>query len=157
MNDEERMPEEGIVAVPERKMIPLDQIDPNPWQPRKIFDEEELSNLVTCSEATDQVVTVGVYRYKDRYIVFDGERRVRAARKLGWKTIRADIHGVLTTFDPCDQTVLEMLEKADIANNQRSDITTMEKSRYIDFVFKNGVNEILESLNFLRFRVAPCP
>jgi ParB/RepB/Spo0J family partition protein len=123
----------------DRKSIPLDQIDPNPYQPRTIFDEEELSNLTTSSEATDQVVTIGVYQYKDRYIVFDGERRVRAARKLGWDTIRADVHGALTTLDPLDSIVLEMLEKADIANNQRSDITTMEKSRSRDFLFTQGV------------------
>jgi len=122
----------------DERMIPLDKIDFNPFQARTSFDEDRLNELVASMEANGQLVAVGVYQHKDRYIVYDGDRRVKAARSLGWSDIRAEIHGILETLDGFDSAVLEMREKADQANEQRDDITPMDRARSRAKLFEDG-------------------
>ena len=129
----------------ERKMIPLDKVVFNPYQPRTIFDEEEIANLAISLEANTQLTPLGVYQYEDIYIVHDGDRRVRAARKLGWKEIRAEIYGVLKSLDQKDPMIIEMREKADQANNQRVGITRMERARSRLALFDDSIDKYKEA------------
>ena len=98
--------------------IPLEQIEPNPFQPRVSFDEAELQELATSIEALDVVQPLTVRRLgQDRYQLISGERRLRASRLAGL----ADVPAYVRTAD--DQGMLEM---AIVENVQRSDLNPIE-------------------------------
>jgi ParB family chromosome partitioning protein len=72
--------------------IPVDAVSPNPRQPRSVFDEEALAELV------DSIKEVGLLQpvvvrptAKDRYELVMGERRLRAVKAAGLATIPAII------------------------------------------------------------------
>src|SRR5512144_693169 len=73
------------------KDIPLDQIKSNPFQPRKSFKPEELKELQESLHASGllQPVTLRPAAGGKGYELIAGERRLRAAAGLGWKTIPA--------------------------------------------------------------------
>ena len=79
------------VATPEtekvlegEKIVLLDpqDIDPNPFQNRRDFDEEAIESLSHSIAANGQNQTIGVRRFRNRYQIIFGERRWRAIRKL---------------------------------------------------------------------------
>jgi ParB family transcriptional regulator, chromosome partitioning protein len=103
------------------KSIPVSQIGPNPFQPRKEFPPEELSELQDSLSTSGllQPVTVRRRRGKDGFELIAGERRLRAASKLGWKEIPA----IIKEID--DRTILTL---ALIENLQRSDLNPVEEA-----------------------------
>ncbi|MDG6999246.1 MAG: ParB/RepB/Spo0J family partition protein [Nitrososphaerota archaeon] len=73
--------------------IPLSLIDNNPLNPRLVYDEAEIVKL-SVSLATSGLLSPIMVRKKaeeKRYELVFGHRRVRAAKQLGWKSIRAEI------------------------------------------------------------------
>lgn len=104
--------------------VPMDlavsAIDPNPYQPRKDFDEAPLQELMQ-SIASNGIIQPLVVRPKPggRYELVAGERRLRAAEALGLATIPAVIRDV-----PEER----MLELALIENIQREDLNPIEKA-----------------------------
>ncbi len=102
------------------KTIPVSQIVPNPFQPRKEFRAEELSELQESLNASGllQPITVRRRPGKDGFELIAGERRLRAAAKLGWKEIPA----IIKEID--DKTILTL---ALIENLQRSDLNPVEE------------------------------
>lgn len=103
------------------KEIPIDQIRSNPFQPRKTFRPEELNELKESllSSGLLQPVTVRSARTGKGYELIAGERRLRAATSLGWKTIPAVVKELN------DQ---ELLTLALIENLQRSDLNPIEEA-----------------------------
>jgi ParB family chromosome partitioning protein len=98
--------------------IPIDQIRPNPYQPRRVFDED------TLRELADSIRQVGVLQPiivkkegVDQYILIAGERRLRAAQIAGLERIPAIVR------TPSEQ---QMLEMALIENLQREDINPID-------------------------------
>ena len=62
--------------------IEIDLIKPSPYQPRLIFDVDELKEEIE----RDGLLSDLVVRKRDKtYELIDGERRLRALKKLGWK------------------------------------------------------------------------
>lgn len=102
------------------KSIPVSQIVPNPFQPRKEFRPEELSELQESLNASGllQPITVRRRPGKDGFELIAGERRLRAASKLGWKEIPAIIK------DIDDKAILTL---ALIENLQRTDLNPVEE------------------------------
>jgi ParB family chromosome partitioning protein len=102
------------------KSIPVSQIVPNPFQPRKEFGAEELSELQESLGASGllQPVTVRRRPGRDGFELIAGERRLRAASKLGWKEIPA----IIKEID--DKTILTL---ALIENLQRADLNPVEE------------------------------
>ncbi len=97
--------------------IPVSRIDPNPDQPRRVFDPvklEELANSITRSGLLQPIV---VRRAGDRYQLIVGERRWRASRQAGLDSIPA----VVADVDPA-----ERLELAIVENVQRHDLNPIE-------------------------------
>jgi ParB family chromosome partitioning protein len=91
--------------------LDLDQIDDNPDQPRKIFDEASIATLAASIERRGLLQPVLVQKKDDgRYMRVAGERRYRAHRLLGRQTIFATI----TSGDPAEIALLENLERADL-------------------------------------------
>jgi ParB family chromosome partitioning protein len=102
------------------KSIPITQIVRNPFQPRHEFKTEELSELEESLRASGllQPVTVRRRPGKDGFELVAGERRLRAAAKLGWKEIPAIIK------DLDDKTLLTL---ALVENLQRTDLNPIEE------------------------------
>ncbi len=99
-------------------MIPLSQIEVNPFQPRKEFDEEALQELANSIKVHGLIQPLTVRRLsEDSYQLISGERRLRAARLAGLEEVPAYIR--LAN----DQ---EMLEMALVENIQREDLNAIE-------------------------------
>jgi len=102
------------------KSIPIGQIGRNPFQPRREFNSEELAELQESLSSSGllQPITVRRRPGKDGFELIAGERRLRAAMKLGWKEIPAIIK------DIDDKTVLTL---ALVENLQRTDLNPIEE------------------------------
>jgi ParB family chromosome partitioning protein len=99
--------------------LPVDQIDNNPFQPRRQFNQEEIESLAESLKEHEQLQPVLVRRMGDRYQLISGERRLRAARHAGFTKIRAEIR------QADDRLVAEL---AIIENLQRKDLNPIEKA-----------------------------
>lgn len=98
--------------------VPVDQIDPNPKQPRRDFDEQALQELADSIALHDIVQPITVARLANgRYMLIAGERRWRASRMAGIR----DIPAYIRTAD--DQGLLEM---ALLENLQRENLNAIE-------------------------------
>jgi ParB family chromosome partitioning protein len=102
------------------KSIPVSQIVRNPFQPRKEFRADELSELQESLSGSGllQPITVRRRPGKDGFELIAGERRLRAATKLGWKEIPA----IIKEID--DKAILTL---ALIENLQRTDLNPIEE------------------------------
>jgi ParB family chromosome partitioning protein len=102
------------------KLVPITQIAPNPFQPRTDFKPDELEELEQSLKATGllQPITVRRRPGRDGFELIAGERRLRAATKLGWKEIPA----VIKDLD--DKTTLTL---AMVENLQRADLNPIEE------------------------------
>lgn len=119
-------------------MIPVDNIIPNPMQPRQEIPEEELVTLAANISQVGLINPIAVVE-PDRdglYVIVDGERRWRAHKLLGWKEIKADIQSI-SILDDNDQ---KLLLQAVSANVHRSDMTIVEEAKAIQKMQENGMN-----------------
>lgn len=105
------------------KVVSITQLKPNPFQPRKVFDAQELEDL-TNSIKEKGILQPLVVRpapgQKDAYQIIAGERRWRAAQ-------RAQLHEVPVLIR--EMTDAEALEIAVIENVQRADLNAIEEAR----------------------------
>ena len=98
--------------------IPVDLIEPNPYQPRMSFDQEALEELADSIRTLGLIQPITVRRKSDsRYQIISGERRFSACRLAGLDMIPAYIR------DTNDQGMLEM---AIVENIQREDLDPIE-------------------------------
>ncbi|MCT1829575.1 ParB/RepB/Spo0J family partition protein [Brevibacterium luteolum] len=103
-------------------LIPLEQISPNPRQPRQVFDEDALDELVHSIREVgvlQPVVVRLVDEKKPSYELIMGERRFRASELAGTTTIPAIIRAVEDT---------ELLRDALLENLHRSDLNPLEEA-----------------------------
>lgn len=116
------------VVVNEPKEIDIGLIDRNPDQPRKIFEETALQELADSIKNHGVIQPIIVKENEGRYVIIAGERRWRASRLAGIKTI------------PCvvkNYTEREISEIAIIENLQREDLNPIESAKAI----KNLINQ----------------
>ena len=105
--------------------IPIDHLRPNPHQPRQIFDDESLSELTASINRHGVLQPLLVSEDgSDRYLLITGERRWRAARRAGLRTVPAVIRERLEDSD--------QLELALVENIQRQDLTPLEEAHALD-------------------------
>ena len=98
--------------------IPVDLIEPNPYQPRMSFDQEALEELAESIRSLGLIQPITVRRKTDgRYQIISGERRFRACRLAGLDMVPAYIR------DTNDQGMLEM---AIVENIQRENLDPIE-------------------------------
>jgi len=98
--------------------VPLDLVDANPYQPRKVFNEESLQELAESIKQHGILEPVLLRKNAGRYQIVSGERRVRAAKIAGFTEIGARVFDLLS-----DKT---MAEWAIIENIQREDLDPIE-------------------------------
>ncbi len=99
--------------------LPLDSIDENPYQPRTQFDSSELQALASSLKQHNLLQPIVVRQLGNRYQLISGERRFKAARIAGWKSIPARIRKANDR---------EAAELAIIENLQRKDLGPLEKA-----------------------------
>lgn len=103
------------------------EIQDNPFQPRREFNEEEIASLSESLKQHDLLQPILVRRVAGKYQLISGERRLRAAIRAGWKTIPCRVR------EADDRLVAEL---AIVENLQRKDLNPVEKAlsfkRYLD-------------------------
>lgn len=102
--------------------IPVDEISPNPFQPRKHFDQTALEELSHSIQEHGLLQPVVVIRKEDGYLLVAGERRLRAHKLADLETIKAIIADV-------DIDDIRMRELALIENIQRENLNAIELAR----------------------------
>jgi len=113
-------PAEAAASGGEVKQIPIDAIDPNPYQPRRVFQPERLEELAQSIRSDGLIQPILVRRSGDRYILVVGERRWRAARLAGMAEIAAIVAEI-----PEER----LLEITLIENIQREDLNPIETAQ----------------------------
>lgn len=111
----------------EQLMLPVDQIRPNPYQPRKVFDKDALQELSESIQQHGVFTPILVKKSISGYELVTGERRLRASKMAGLDTIPA----ILVDFD--DQ---QMMEIALLENVQREDLNIIEEAKAYDQLIK---------------------
>lgn len=101
--------------------VPLSLVSPNPFQPRRVFDEAELEELANSVKTKGVLQPILVRKLGDGgFELIAGERRWRAAKIAGLKKIPAIVRPA---------TDAEAMEMALIENLQRKDLNPMEAAR----------------------------
>jgi ParB family transcriptional regulator, chromosome partitioning protein len=101
------------------EVLAVSDISPNPYQPRKHFDEQALLELSESIKKHGQLQPVVVVQKEDGYILIAGERRLRAHRLGKMKTIKAVVADL--DIDP-----IQLREQALVENIQRENLNAME-------------------------------
>ncbi|HMP89368.1 MAG TPA: ParB/RepB/Spo0J family partition protein [Kiritimatiellia bacterium] len=99
--------------------IPVADIRKSPWQPRRVFSPEPLSELIESVKERGVLQPLLVRKVADYYELIAGERRLRAAQEANLKEVPAVV------MDVGDQ---EALEIALVENLQRSDLNLVEEA-----------------------------
>lgn len=110
-------PEPDLSAT--RSEIDIDLIEPNPQQPRKRFSEEDLEGLSQSISANGIIQPIVVRPFGGRYQIVAGERRWRAAQRVGLRKIPATVKEV---------TDEKLLELALVENIQRQELNPIEEA-----------------------------
>ena len=129
---EEQQPDEQVVE------LEISEIRPNPYQPRKTFNEEALEELAKSIKKSGVFQPIIVRKSSVKgYEIIAGERRYRAS-KLAKKT---EIPAIIREFNE-----EQMMEVAVLENLQREDLTPLEEAE--------AYNTLMEKLNLTQTQVS---
>jgi ParB family chromosome partitioning protein len=119
-----RPPTVGVSDLPTAKEIRLDRIVPDPAQPRRTFDPVRLEELATSItlEGVLQPIVVRYDEADDIYVIVHGERRWRASREAGQKTIPAIVREV----DEEHRLIQQLME-----NVVREDLNAVDRAQAV--------------------------
>lgn len=117
--------------------LDIEELRPNPYQPRRVFDEEALNELADSIKEHGVFQPIIVKKSIKGYEIVAGERRFRASKIAGKKTIPAIIR---------EFTDEQMMEIALLENLQREDLTVIEEAK--------AYQKMLESLNLTQEELA---
>jgi ParB family chromosome partitioning protein len=110
--------------------IDINNVKPNPFQPRKKFDEEKLKELSESIKEHGLLQPIVVIKKKNHYVLIAGERRLRASKLAEKETIRAII---------ADISLDNLRELALMENIQRENLNPIELAL--------SLNELIEKYN----------
>lgn len=118
----------------EIKIIAIDKIKPNPYQPRKTFDDEALMSLSSSIRENGLIQPISVRKMQDEYEIVAGERRFRAMQLAGMIEVPVYI---------MDNDDIKMAELALVENIQRENLSAIEEAQaYLDIM---KVSQITQS------------
>jgi ParB family chromosome partitioning protein len=106
--------ETELPATPGLAEIPISQIQPNPFQPRKTFNEASIEELARSVRQHGIVQPLVVTRSGDKYKLIAGERRFRAAQKAGLTTVPALIKEMMQEGDALQIALIENIQREDL-------------------------------------------
>jgi ParB family chromosome partitioning protein len=110
--------EQAASGVPVSE-VAVGSVDPNPWQPRSFVAESDIAELADSLREHGLVQPIVVRPLGGRYQLIAGQRRLEAARRLGWTSVAVR---VLEVDDR------QMAEIAIVENLQRRDLDPLEKA-----------------------------
>jgi len=119
------------------RYIPVEQIKPNPYQPRENFDSQSLEELVASIKEKGIIQPVIVRHSASGYELIAGERRWRAAKSLNLKEIPVIVRQAKDE---------ESLELALIENIQRQNLSSIEEAR--------AYKHLMEQFGFTQEKIA---
>lgn len=108
--------------------IRLDEIKPNPFQPRRIFDEEKIDELAQSIKEHGVFQPIILKKVKTGYIIVSGERRYRAALKVGLSTIPS----IIRQYEEAKVAEIALAE-----NLQRENLTPIEEAEAYKIIMKS--------------------
>jgi len=109
--------------------IELDKIEPNPFQPRKHFDENSLNELAESIRINGVLQPVIVKKIADGYMLVTGERRCKASQLAGFRTVPAIVRDYNNQY---------LAELALLENIQREDLTIVEEAQ----AYQNAIDSL---------------
>lgn len=139
---EKEEPKERII------LIPVDQIKPNPFQPRQEFDPEKIQELAQSIKEKGLIQPILVRKKEDYYELIAGERRLRALKLLNINEIPAIVKEIEDK---------SMLEISLIENIQREDLNPIEQAKAYQYLmekFQIGQDELAQILGKARSTIA---
>src|SRR3954469_22385960 len=123
----------GETGSATRANLPVEQIQTNPYQPRKAFDEDEIHHLSDSIKAHGVLLPLVVRAVGDQFQLIAGERRLRAAQAAGLREVPVTI----VNFDD-----RQVFEASLVENIQRSDLNPIEKAQgFKDYLDRYGVTQ----------------
>lgn len=112
--------EELLMDHEEVKRIPIKDIVPNRFQPRTVFVDEKINELMQTIRTHGIIQPIVLREYeKNKYEIIAGERRWRAVTKLGWDTIPA----IIKDFNDTETASVALIE-----NLQREELSPLEEA-----------------------------
>ena len=130
-------PEESIHSDNTVEHVAVSKLIVNPFQPRKIFNEEALKELAESIKEHGIIQPIVVRKKDKKYEIIAGERRFRAAKLAGLKEVPAIVK---------EMTEQQMMEVAILENLQREDLTPIEEAE--------AYSSLIENLNFTQDELA---
>lgn len=110
-------------------MLNIDELIPNRYQPRKVFDEASLDSLASSIKTYGIINPILVRKKENQYEIIAGERRYRAAKKIGLTEVPVIIK---------DASEQQMAELALIENIQRQELSAMEEAKSYEEILRLG-------------------
>ena len=120
---QESTPHQTPSTGPAVTQVPISSIDPNPLQPRVVFDAGRLQELANSIQANGIIQPLIVRKNGDRFELVAGERRLRASRMANLTEVPAIIQ---------DYAKGQLLEIALVENIQREDLNPIETAHALD-------------------------
>jgi len=115
------------------KEIDISEIVPNPYQPRKDFDQDAIVNLSNSIKKHGLLQPIVVVKKDDGYMLIAGERRLRASKLAGFETIKA----IVGDFESENFRELALIE-----NIQREDLNPIELANsYAKLIEEYGITQ----------------
>ena len=111
---------QSLPALGNARAIPIDQVDPNPLQPRAQFDQGRIAELAESIRSNGIIQPLIVRHHGERFQLVAGERRLRAARVAGLSEVPVVVQ------DFADDQLLQL---ALIENIQREDLNPIETAQ----------------------------
>jgi len=108
--------------------LSLSEIIPNPFQPRRIFDQEKIDELAQSIREHGVFQPIIVKKVSEGYLIVSGERRYRASKIVGLKTIPA----IVRQYEE-----MKIAEIALAENLQREDLSPIEEAEAYRIVMGN--------------------
>ncbi len=120
-----------------RISLKVDDVHPNPYQPRRTFDQSKLQELANSINEHGVFTPILVRKAASGYELIAGERRLRASKLAG----KEEIPAILVEFDDTQMMEISLLE-----NIQREDLSVIEEA--------NAYQQLLNNLNYTQEQLA---
>ena len=117
--------------------IPVNSISTNPYQPRQSFDDLSLAELQESLRVNGLLQPITLRNRSGKLELISGERRLRAARRLGWETIPAIVREI---------TDHEHLQLALVENLQRENLNPIDEAE--------GYRQLIEEFGYVHNQIA---
>ena len=101
--------------------LPVEQIENNPFQPRREFNHDEIASLAESIKNHQQLQPVLVRIVDGKYQLISGERRLRATIHAGLQTIRAEVREADDRL-VAELAIIENLQRKDLESDRKSDV-----------------------------------